>query len=752
MKVFYTLIIVSILYIPATLFAQSQKSIQLIDKTTNEPIVNASFTYGKDFGLSDINGIIYLQYKENEVLKFSHISYGQWSLDSQQLKEAITVGKIYKKPALVALAPVTIVTLRNPHNPSNKVDVQYQDRLSHDVSMLLEEVPSLNLIRKSGSSSLDPVLRGFKNDQLNIVIDGIQSATVACPNRMDPPTSQVSPNMTKEVEVYKGPYSFRYGNAIGGTINFISISPKFSEKFTPYGRWSGGYETNGNIYRTEGLAGFSNKYNDLAVFGSYSKGSDYEDGNNNKIPARFSRYSYGADYSLKLSDQHVMVASFTHNYAKDVDFPTLPMDLRKDDAWLFKLQHQYKSNSGTDELRSWKTVVFGTFIDHLMDNRLKVMPKRMVYAETSANTENYGIRTEAKLMKQKSITYMGADYRVESARGTRIRDFISGPMKDKVFYDNVWQDAIISKTGAFAEYHLNTGSFKWMFSGRLDLNYSNARKIAPEFSKVYAKEKMFQANPNVSAGSVWSFAKHQTLALWLGRAQRSGNITEKYINYFPVGLDPYELIGNPDISPEKNNQVDLIYTYKTETNMIKLDLFVSLVNDYISSEIVDGLKPRLPTSPGVRKFVNIDNALLTGFEFVWLQKIISTINHQISIAYTYGEDESRKDPLPEIAPLDIRYTISGEFFTKKFIPQLRFRYVADQKRISAIYGERTSPSFFTVDLELSYQLLKRMYLSGGIRNITDKAYYEHLNRSVRGTDRPIYAPGRSAFFSISIDL
>ena len=47
---------------------------------------------------------------------------------------------------------------------------------------------------------------------------------------MDPPASQVNLNIVKEAEIYKGPYQFRFGNSFGGTINFVSIDPKFTEK------------------------------------------------------------------------------------------------------------------------------------------------------------------------------------------------------------------------------------------------------------------------------------------------------------------------------------------------------------------------------------------------------------------------------------------------------------------------------------------------------------------------------------------
>lgn len=94
----------------------------------------------------------------------------------------------------------------------------------------LTNLPEIGGRKIAGSYATDPVLRGFKFEQLNIVNDGSLTSIQACPSRMDPPASQVNLNLVKEAEIYKGPYQFRFGNSFGGTINFVSIDPKFTEK------------------------------------------------------------------------------------------------------------------------------------------------------------------------------------------------------------------------------------------------------------------------------------------------------------------------------------------------------------------------------------------------------------------------------------------------------------------------------------------------------------------------------------------
>ena len=121
------------------------------------------------------------------------------------------------------------------------------------------------------------------------------------------------------------------------------------------------------------------------------------------------------------------------------------------------------------------------------------------------------------------------------------------------------------------------------------------------------------------------------------------------------------------------------------------------------------------------------------------------------MAYTYGQDLEREEPLPEIAPLDLRYKLTGSFFNNKLQPQLVWRYVADQQRVSDEFGETSTPSFTTLDATVSYHFSDLLRGSLGIQNIFDETYYEHLNRTARGSDpRPIFAPGRNAFVSLSL--
>ena len=81
---------------------------------------------------------------------------------------------------------------------------EIEERRPRDVGGFFREVPGASVIKKGGMA-LDPVIRGSKYDQLNVIIDGGVRVFGACPNRMDPSTAHVSRRIWRRSSCSKGP-------------------------------------------------------------------------------------------------------------------------------------------------------------------------------------------------------------------------------------------------------------------------------------------------------------------------------------------------------------------------------------------------------------------------------------------------------------------------------------------------------------------------------------------------------------------
>ncbi len=729
-------------------FSQEKKTIQLINKVTEEPIVGANFSYENQKGFSDEFGKIQIEFKANNDLNLSHVNYGQWKLSNEEVIKALNEGSFLRKSNVVNLQPVSVIAYHNS-SQTKRIDLNYQDKLNHDAGTVLNSDVSINSIKKSGAYGFDPVFRGFKYDQLNVVINGSCSASAACPNRMDPITSQIPLNAIETIQILKGPYSLRYGNSFGATINFMTGKPVFSEKLKTTERFSTTYENNGNVYRSEGYFGLHSKKIDFNLVGSWSEGDDYTAGNDNIIQSDFLRASFGANLSAKITNNQLISVSVNRNIGRNTDFPSLPMDLISDDTWMLSAEHNLLLKNR--KLSTWKTLVYATHVDHLMDNSLKILNPRTMNAKSPTQTLTFGGRTEATLITKNTTTYAGFDLRVENAEGSRTREMLTG-MKP-VFVDNIWQNSSIERSGFFVETNINTPNFNYVVAGRLEINKSQAKDAATEFTNINPNTSVTQLNPNLSFGIIKNFNQHYSLKFWLGSSQRSGSLTEKYINYFSVGRDAYELLGNPELKPERNNQTDLIFEIKTEKTFLNVDVFASYMQNYITSIKNPDLIKRIASSPGVRQFQNAGNAFKTGFEMNWKQYLFYGIQHQAGLAYTYAKDLENDEALPEIAPFEIRYSLMGKFFNDKLSSDISLRHALKQDRISLEYGEKETPAFTNVDFNISYKLFNFMNLATGVQNLFNETYYEHLNRAISGSATDyIFNRGRNVYFRMVIEI
>jgi len=722
------------------------QTIKFIDHQTGEAISNVYYSINGQTGVSDVNGKISYTATDTSVLEISHIQYGHITLTKEERKTAESTGEFKLIYVSFELQPMTI--LDKSQDSDEEIPIRTEDKLTHDAGSFLHQIPEINVVKKSGSYGFDPVLRGMKYERLNIVIDGVQTAHAACPNRMDPPISQIPMNTIASVEILKGPYSLRYGNSFGGTINFLSTGSVFGRENPYYGRASTSYEGNGSIFRSEALLGVSLEKVNLELHGAFSNGANYTDGNGNEILSSFNRLNFGGQFGYKVNEKHQVVFKATGNIAKDVDFPSLPMDLRSDNTYLFQLKHQYEKSSGI--LRSWNSSIYTTTVDHVMDNLTKVYDLRMVNAVTEATTISYGGRTEGKFLFKNSIIYTGADFKSERADGIRTKEVIFGANDGLVKKYNLWQGGQVMNIGIFAEYQLRHKKLLWMLTGRGDYNEAKANDIDPNFPTSYESMNSTNINFSLSTGITRDMSKNSTLGLWLGGASRNGGITEKFINFVPVGADPYEMIGNPQLKAENNYQVDLRYDVSRENTAVAVNVFGSYITDYISATVRDDLKPTVPTSPGVREFNNVGDANLFGGEIMFTQNLFWNMRFRFSAAFTWAENISINEPLAEIAPFDTRFILAGRYLKDRLQPQITVRYVSEQSRVSTTFGERETPAFALMDLAVSYKAWEKWAFSGGVRNLFDEAYYEHLSRMIGGPKGdPIYNTGRSFYLTAS---
>lgn len=610
-----------------------------------------------------------------------------------------------------------------------EIEVSHTDTSKHDTGKFLNALPEISGIRKAGNYATDPVLRGFKYEQLNTVLDGSACTVNSCPSRMDTPVSQVNMNTIQQVEIYKGPYNFRYGTALGGSINFISGTPEFSSKANVGGSFSTGYESNGNIIRNELLAKLSTQKAVWNITGTYQKGDDYTDGNGDKVRSAFLRYSASTKGAFQWNEKNISTLQVQTNQSRDVAFAALNMDLIYDKTWIFQAGHQAKFENLW--LKQLNASAYYSLVEHSMGT-----PNKMMVSDVKSHT--YGGRAEFKIEKNQNTLYTGVDFKQDHAENVRLIMPKMMPPRD----GSAWQNSTINQIGFFNEFQRALENATLSVSYRMDYNIAEAKDISKLFQELYGNTQSQQLNHSISAGYTHYLNDSATLAFWAGRGQRSASITERFINRFVVGIDAYEMLGNPHLKPETNNQADIIFTLKKEKIAFQFNTFASYMQDYVSGVVNPSIMKYSMQAPGVRQYVNINKAFKTGVEANIDWKLSTMVRSTLALAYTYAEDISTKNPLPEIAPLDVRFTTALNL--SPFYIEGKVRYVAPQNRINPNFGELKTSDFYTIDLQARYTIFKNGYIVGSISNLLDRAYAEHLSRTLSvDKNKRILSQGRN---------
>lgn len=676
-------------------------------------------------------------------LKVSYIGYQSKTESFRIDNEMDRPHTIYLREAAQTMAPVTVLARRKSYQPGQQMDVMSTVNPSHDAGQFIKDSPNVSGIRKGGSFGVDPVVRGFKKNQLMVQMDGVLQSQGSCPNRMDPPISHVQLEHVSEVEILKGPYALKHGPAFGGVINFKSNEPDLYENEALRGYLTTGYESNiGRQRYSGGIEKYGGSWT-TRVFGSYVSAEDYQDGSGKEVRAGLSNMEYTVESTAEWNYNSSLTARFSQGFVRDADYPTLMMDMRKDDT--SNLTLSYRNNdvgSGNLELS-----LFGSMVDHTMDNLNRDM-SAMVEAVTEVTTDTYGYDITYTANSKVGSWVIGVDATLRSMEGFRNRSFLMGPMAGNTLTDNVWQGSERNQWGGVVEFQPNLSGVEAVIATRLDYYHSNATDPDPNFEEQIGELSNRQLSWSASAGLSKSLNSSLSAGLWLGRSERYPGMDELFINFLTIGLDPYEYVGNTRLKTEKNHQADLMVNLNTGAISMETSVFYSYVVDYISAGIREDLQPRQQGVPGVKQFVNVDEAALYGFEWTLRNNRRSPFGYELSSAYTIGRNLSAGEDLPQIPAFEANLKLDYLMLEDRLMPQLHLRGVAGQDRVAETFGETTSEGYFLTNFKISYRALNALRFSAGVNNLFDVTYHEHLNRNLQGTEFRLNDPGRSLFIEI----
>jgi iron complex outermembrane receptor protein len=680
----------------------------------------------------------------------------------------------------VKLRPVIIQSDKKDENyvPFVKSKVLKTDidiNAARDIGDFLRSVPNVSGVRKGGVS-IDPVVRGFKYDQLNVHLDGGIRVEGGCPNRMDPVASHIDLYDVENIEIIKGPFVLRYGSSLGGIVNLISSRPQpfESKKFGLDIEAIKGFESKWKGDKGHILIHGGNNRIYFNLGGGQMDYGNYKDGNGNLVKSQFNKYNYTVELGSLILPNHELMISYNRSFGRDVYFPALPMDERSDNTAIMSLDYRIRNFDG--RLRYLNLKAYNSVVEHEMDNYERPNSDTMA-AVTLVDATNKGGRLDATInLNEKSELFLGVDYENIFKDGTRTKNMYTmppGPNKQvpqKV--ERLWYNSYINNIGLISDYKYTLSKTDLSIGFRYDNNSSGSDDtftLIKNGVTYYDNYTSHFSNYSVSVGINKHIKKYLIVGLALGRGNRSPNMIERYIKFLPVGYDKYDYLGNPYLEPESNNQIDLNIRYNNEIwGNILLNGFYAYVTNFISGEVLPSsvVLPQTQGVIGVKQFENLDKVYLRGFELSYNSPSKYKFTYLMNLYYTKGTNPAAidkngnevSDALPEIPPMELNATISYKAFKNTLIPKFTIRYVFTQDYVSkttyltATETEPTTPSFYKLDFMFLYKYNKYLTISAGVNNILDEAYYEHLNRRIVGSTTNLYEPGRVYYINMIVKL
>jgi iron complex outermembrane receptor protein len=320
-------------------------------------------------------------------------------------------------------------------------------------------------------------------------------------------------------------------------------------------------------------------------------------------------------------------------------------------------------------------------------------------------------------------------------------------------------DANFSNDGAFAEATLHVQDRQRVVFG--------ARADRAEVTDERQQTSGMMPMPNPTAGVTRretlssGFARYErdlrdipvSLYAGVGRAERMPDYWELFSpDMGPMGsVNAFSVIG-----PEKTTQLDVGLQYRTP----RLDAWVSgyagRVNDFILFTYTSG------GMMGPMSSVSQVDANIRGGEAGVELRLLPQWKLGATLAYSWGENRNIGGALPQIPPLDARFTVAYD--SARWSVGALLRAVDSQRRFALDQGNvvgrdlGATAGFAVLSLNATYRISRDLNIAAGVDNILDRTYTENLNLSgsadfgYPADPVRINEPGRTAWLKVTLGM
>ncbi|MDT7911230.1 MAG: TonB-dependent receptor, partial [Thermocrinis sp.] len=215
-------------------------------------------------------------------------------------------------------------------------------------------------------------------------------------------------------------------------------------------------------------------------------------------------------------------------------------------------------------------------------------------------------------------------------------------------------------------------------------------------------------------------------------------------------------VGNPELKPSKNTELDLGIKHSTDKALIKATAFYSYVQDYITvhkQNRITGRNTSGTSNSQARSYENV-NAQFFGGEVDLRLSLTQELFLFGGMSYVQARKETkpekniRSSRVAEIPPLKTR--IALRYDKGSYFGEVETLLSATQYRVDTDLNEQRTSGYGVVNVKVGGNF-KGFTITAGIDNVFDKKYYEYLSylRDPFATGVKVPEPGRTFYINAS---
>lgn len=566
------------------------------------------------------------------------------------------------------------------------------------------------------------------------------------------------------IELLRGPNAVLYGtDAFGGVINVITRQPKRRDGPGMNGGVGYSYDSAYDLNRAGFFVDAGNDRVGAVFGGSYSTnenptladGTQATSGATDKTSG-FARVNFHLDEKRRMS----FIANLSRDEDVEIEDSAIPFGPVGQGPLRFTFPLYQRSLVGMDyqsleispTIAEFRLGVYWQQIRREFDRTSPAAffappPPRIESVRVLTNDEinTYEINPQMRLNLGDHSVTIGADIGYDTSVGpeteTRTQLWPPGPASPLLRpgpTPRLRVDAEQTRVGAYVQDNWRINDrFELITGVRLD-HFSTDDEI----SQTSNSETGYSGNIAV----VYERSAENNWYVNLGSGFRAPDLAERYQRSAVVVVQPIEVIGNPDLDPERSISIDLGSKWETDHFRAEAAVFYNEIKDFITTRVIS---PR----PTIEQPQNVGTVGLYGWE--------------VSAAWRQGAWELFANGSRTYAPSDealvrldggrfnygVAYDWAGPGNADVRFEALGRTVLSSQDETFIGSGNTASsltnyPSFTTfevrgrVDIPLNND--RKLRLVAGVRNLTDKVYREPFFDQVQ-PERSIYGTAQFLF-------